>query len=241
METKILKEIKQVRDLLSKLVGTYDLPAKERFSTQALDKAALEFKRLSIERGEWISDYELSKVIKKAPHYCGKFIIEKFQFKNYYKHGHRLYFYKKDVVALNEELKKRNINLRQYDELLKDQEKFYKKIEELNSQTGKYEGKIFQIPDGLKDIEKTQIKTPSEDVVISHIASLKEEFQKFKLYEYIDLYYDDTYAMLKYQYYFDRYMSTEIKKHCRKWCFDFNYANNALKEIHNVRSEPLYK
>ncbi|HPV57368.1 MAG TPA: hypothetical protein PKW61_09600, partial [Tenuifilaceae bacterium] len=77
METKILKEIKQVRDLLSKLVGTYDLPAKERFSTQALDKAALEFKRLSIERGEWISDYELSKVIKKAPHYCGKFIIEK--------------------------------------------------------------------------------------------------------------------------------------------------------------------
>jgi hypothetical protein len=241
METQILKEIKQVRILLSKLIGTSDMPSKERLSTEALEKAAMEFKRLSIERGEWIADYDLSKIIKKAPHNCGKFIIEKFQFTNYFKHGRSLYFNRKDIVALNEELKKRNINLGHYRDLLIDQEKFNKKVEELKNQTSSSKGKHYQIPYGLKDIEKTQIKTPSEDIVINHITSLKEEFQKFKLFEYVDLYYDETYASLKFEYYFDRYINAEVKKHCKKWCFDFNYANDALKKIHKVRSEPLYR
>ena len=47
MEDKIYKEIKEVRLLLSKLIGTSDLPEKQKFSTEALDKAAVEFKNLS--------------------------------------------------------------------------------------------------------------------------------------------------------------------------------------------------
>ena len=62
METQILKEIKEIRKLLSKLTGTSELPVKQQFSSEALDKAAKEFKRLSIERGEWITENELPKI-----------------------------------------------------------------------------------------------------------------------------------------------------------------------------------
>lgn len=240
METQILKEIKEIRKLLSKLTGTSELPVKQQFSSEALDKAAKEFKRLSIERGEWITENELPKIIKKAPYGCGKLIIERFLFTNYFKHGRTLYFNKEDIVALNQELKIRNINLSRYNDLLIDQEKFNKKLEEHRIHTSNKKGKRFQIPEGLKDIEKTPIKTPSADIVKDHIASLKKEFKEHKLYEYIDLYHDDSYAFLKSEYHFDRYINPEVKKHCKKWCFDFNYANNALKEIHKIRSEPLY-
>lgn len=74
MDAQILKEIKEVRQLLSKMIGTTDLPAKQQFSTQALDKAAEEFKTLSIQHGEWISD--VSKIIKGAPYGSGKFIVK---------------------------------------------------------------------------------------------------------------------------------------------------------------------
>lgn len=50
MEKEILSEIKQLKAAISKLIGTADLPAKEQFSTEALDKAAKQFQKLSIER-----------------------------------------------------------------------------------------------------------------------------------------------------------------------------------------------
>ena len=67
MEEKILDEIKQIRKLLSEIIGTSDLPAKEKFSKEAIAKAAKEFRKLSIERGEWISSHDIDKVIKHAP------------------------------------------------------------------------------------------------------------------------------------------------------------------------------
>ena len=49
MEDKILKELKQIRLLLSELVGTSDQPAAKKFSKEAINKAAKEFRKLSIE------------------------------------------------------------------------------------------------------------------------------------------------------------------------------------------------
>jgi len=52
MEEKALKDLKQIRKLLSELIGTSDLPEKEKFSKAAITKAAKEFRKMAIERGE---------------------------------------------------------------------------------------------------------------------------------------------------------------------------------------------
>ena len=43
MEKEILFEITQLKAAISKLIGSADLPAKEQFSTAALDRAAKQF------------------------------------------------------------------------------------------------------------------------------------------------------------------------------------------------------
>jgi hypothetical protein len=233
MEAEILKEIKEVRQLLAKMIGTFDLPAKQQFSIQALDKAAEEFKILSIQHGEWISD--ISKIIKGAPYGSGKFIVEKFGFNNYFIRGKTRYFNRKDLMELNNELKGRNINLARYIELIEDQEKFQKYIE--SAKEGKKKGKHFQVPEGLKDIQTSSCLPPRLETIQNHIDALKSDFENFKLVEYIDLYEDSTYAMFKYEYYFDRYLEATKKKQCRKWCEDFNYANHALKKAMEFKNE----
>ncbi len=54
MEDKMLAEIKQIRRLLSELVGTTDLPSSQKYSKYAISKAAKELRKLSIERENWI-------------------------------------------------------------------------------------------------------------------------------------------------------------------------------------------
>ena len=53
----------------------------------------------------------------------------------------------------------------------------------------------------------------------------------------IKLYEGKTYRMIKFDYSFDRYVMPEIKKYCRDWCFKFNYANNALKKILEIKKD----
>ncbi len=232
METLILKEIQDIRKLLAKIIGTSELPVKQQFSKDSLDKAAKDFRSLSIQRGEWITDGEISDIIKKAPFYSGKFIIENFGFTNYFIKGKSLYFNRKSIVALNKELKIRNVNLGKYMELLRNQEKFKKYIEKAN-QGGKKKGSHFQLPESVKDVNPTSYPPPLKEIN-DHLALLKAEFEKYKLSDYIDLYYNDTYAMFKREYYFDRYLKPDLKKQCSKWCNDFNHANYALKKVEEL-------
>ena len=146
MEDKILKEIKQIRRLLSELVGTSELPASQKFSKEAIAKTAKEFQKMSIERGEWLSDDGIRKVIKHASWRSGKLIVEKFGFTNYFKRGHTLYLNRKDLIALNKELKERNINLEKYEELLADQAKFEKLVQNIQFPKGTKTKKHFKIP-----------------------------------------------------------------------------------------------
>lgn len=67
MQNELLAEIRQLKAVMSALIGTSDLPAKERFSKEALARAAKDFKKLSIERGEWLTDSNISKI--KNAHY----------------------------------------------------------------------------------------------------------------------------------------------------------------------------
>ena len=235
MDDKILAELKQIRGLLSELMGTSDLPAGKKFSKEAIAKAAKEFQKLSIERGEWLPNDEISKVIRNAPYRAGKYIIEQFGFTNYFRRGAGLYFNKKDLVALNKELKEKNINLHDYVELLEDQAKFQKYLASINLSKGNR--KHYKIPEGLQDINTKPYSPPLEELVRDEIAKLMEEYAKFDLSEYISLYESKTYAYFKYNYSFDRYLKPELKKYCKDWCFKFNYANNALKMILELKAE----
>jgi hypothetical protein len=239
MEDKILTEIKQIRRLLSELVGTTDLPVKQKFSKEAISKAAKEFRKLSIERGEWIPSDGIRRIIKHASWNSAKIIIEKFEFTNYFKRGSTFYFNKKDLIELDKELKKRNINLEKYCELLNDQEKFQKYINNINLPKGTKTRKHFKIPEGLKDIFSKPYSAPTEELVRKEIETLMEEYKKFDLSEYIDLYEGKTYALFKYDYSFDRYIKPELKKFCKDWSFKYNYANNALKRILELKPEKI--
>jgi hypothetical protein len=237
MEEKILNELKQIRKLLSEMLGTSDLPAKEKFSKEAISKMAKEFQKMAIERGEWVSSGELSKVIKHADWRSDRIIIEKLGFTNYFKRGHSWYFNRKDLVELGKELKARNINLEKYQELLNDQEKFHKLVNSINFPKGTKRKRHFNIPENLRDIYSKPYSAPTEELVRNEIDLLMEEYKKFDLSEYVDLFNGKTHGMFKYDYSFDRYVKPEIKKYCKDWCFKFNYANNALKKILELKEE----
>lgn len=236
-QEKLYLELKQLRYLLAKVVGTQDLPKREQFSKEAIKKASSEFRKLQTERGEWISEYDISKVIRKAGNRSGKFIIEKFGFKNFYVRGKQYYFSRKDLIALNKELKARNINLGKYMELEEDKEKFHKYLSDLKQ--GKKRRPRFKIPEDLQDIETEPYNHPPKERVLKHVDALMDEFRNYKLAEFIDIYHED-YAMVKHIYYFDRYLEPAKRKQCDKWCFEFNYAQNALKEIKKIRSQVIY-
>jgi hypothetical protein len=237
MEDKILSELKQIRKLLSELVGTTDLPVNQKFSREAISKAAKEFRKLSIERGHWIPSDEIHKIIKHAPWHSAKIIIDKFEFTNYFKRGSTYYFNRKDLIELNKELKNRNINLEKYCELLNDKEKFQKCVNGIILPKGRKTRKHFKIPESLMDVFSKPYSAPTEELVRKEIETLMEEYKKFDLSEYIDLYEGKTYAMFKYDYSFDRYLKPELKKFCKDWSFKFNYANTALKRIIELKEE----
>ena len=237
MEDMVLSEIKQIRRLLSELVGTTDLPVTQKFSKEAITKAAKEFRKLSIERGQWIPSDEIRRIIKHADWNSGKIIIEKFEFTNYFKRGSTFYFNRKDLIELNKELKKRNINLKKYGELINDKDKFQKYVKGIIIPKSSKTRKHFKIPDGLQDIFSKPYSAPTEELVRKEIEVLMEEYKKFDLSEYIDLFYGKTYAMFKYDYSFDRYLKPDLKKFCKDWSFKFNYANTALKRIMELKEE----
>lgn len=234
METKILEELKQIKLILSKITGTENLPAKEKFSKEALDKAAKEYQDMVIKRGEWVDNSDLYTVSKIYGWKSGKFIIEKFGFNNYFLRGKTMYFNKKDLIALRNELKERKIDLDRYMELTEDQEKFEKYIENIDLPKVKKKNKAFLIPEDLEDIETKPYRIP-EETIKKDIEGLKEDFRNKKLADYIDLYHRGTYAIFKYQYEFDKYLEASLRKDCKNWCFKFNYANRALEKLKEIQ------
>jgi hypothetical protein len=235
MQSQITTELKELKLLLSKLIGSSDLPSKEQFSPQIIDKAAREFKKLSIARGEWITEGELYKYFKDAHYGSGKFIRDKFGFSNYFKQGKTTYYNKTDIVALSKELKQRNVNLTRYMELKQDQENFKKKLADAvsNKKASKLK-KSYQLPDDLYDIDTSEPPRPSVELVKEDIKRLEEEFFQHKLGDHVDIY-KSNYAMVKFEYSFSKYLNNEIKQRCRKWCENFNYANHALELLTNKK------
>lgn len=231
MEKEILLEIKQLKAAISKLIGTADLPAKEQFSTEALDKAAKQFQKLSIERGEWVEEYNIDRYIKNARYRAGAFIRQEFGFSNYFKRGQTYYYNKRELMALAKELKARNVDLGRYMEYIEDQAKFKKYLESAGENNkGKRKKKTFQLPYDLKDIFTSPAKAPSPDLIREDLKRLKEEFFQYNLSDYIDVY-KGNHAMMKFIYHYEKYLDPELKKRCKRWCENFNYANHALELV----------
>lgn len=228
MQKQILSELKEMKSILAKLIGTIDLPVDEQFSLEAINKAAKQFQKMKVERGEWVEEREIGKYLKGADWRTGKFIRAEFGFSSCIKQGHYHLYCKKDLVALNSVLKEKNIDIKRYMEYKWDEVAFKKKLTAVKKTTkGK---KPFQVPAGLKDITTSAIPLPSVELVKEDLNRLKEEFFLHKMAEYVDIY-KDNHAMMKFIYHFEKYIEPQIKRRCKKWCEDFNYANHALELI----------
>ena len=227
MKNEMLSEIKELRAVIAKVVGTSNKPFAEQFSKEALDKAALEFRKLSIERGDWVEDSSINKVIKSAPWRAGKFIREHFKFNNYFQKGRTYYYNKKDLQALACELKERNVDLGRYIEFLEEETKYKNHIEKAK-ENKKHFQTPYQISKDTIDIISSPAKPPALDIIKADIKKLKKEFKQDRLNDYIDIY-RDNHAMMKHIYFFDKYLASETRTRCNKWIKDFNYANTALE------------
>lgn len=235
MQKQILSELKELRLVISKLVGSADLPVEEQFSIERVDKAAKEFKNLLLKRGEWISENELYKYLKGARYGAGKFIREEFKFSNYYKQSHSYYYNRKDIQALSNALKERNVSLGKYIELRADQENFKKKIAAATlNKKGTKKKTSYSLPNDLCDIVASESPKPSIEPIKQELKTLEGEFFEYKLGEYIDIF-KNSYAMVKFEYSFSKYYPTEIKRRCKSWCERFNYANHALELLTEKR------
>jgi hypothetical protein len=231
-QKEILNEIKQLKNVIAKLIGSSELPAKSRFSIEAVDKAAKEFQKLNIARDEWIEDDKISKYIRGAHWGTGKFIVKEFGFTNYFRKGNTFYYYKEDIISLSKELRDRNVNISRYMELCADKENFQKKVEETRlKEDAKTKKKAFDVPKDAKDISTSPLPKPKVEVVRADLKRLKDEFFEHKLGEYIDIYHG-SYAMTKNPFYrYKPFMDPGLPNRIRKWRDEFNNANEVLKDL----------
>ena len=139
-------------------------------------------------------------------------------------------------MALNKELKEKKIHLDKYRTLAFEKEKFDDLVKGINLPKGTKTKKHYKIPEGLQNITMRPFSTETEELARKEIESLMEEFKKFDLSEYIDLYESKTQAYFRYTYSFDRYIKPELRKYCKDWCFKFNYANTALKIMTDIKN-----
>jgi hypothetical protein len=223
-----------------------DTPGRSQergFSVDALNKAHKDYLKMLTEREEWVKDSEIVKYIRSVPWNVGSFIRKEFEFRSCFKMGHEYLYYKKDLIALGCELEKRNIDLKRYKEFLEDKTIFEKKLEaiknyETKKPNSKFKNKTYKLPSGIKNITTSNINHPPVDIVIEDLSRLKHEFEIGGLGGYIDIY-NNTHAMLKKFNYFQKYLEPGLKRRCRKWCNDFNYARHAL-ELINGGKEKFY-
>jgi len=200
----------------------------------ALEMAAQDFMEMSAERTSWIHDSEIRQYIRTAPWDAGIFIRRQFKFSACIKKGRVYYYSKKDLISLSEELEKRNIDLKRYKEFLEDKKRFEEKI---NSLSGAKK-LSYQIDPDLRDIQPGETGKPPADLVLRDLERLRSEFESGGLGEFIDIF-RGSHAMLKDIRYFEKYLAPGLKRRCRRWCDEFNYASHALELIRNKNTDPV--
>ena len=227
MQKQILAELKELKSILSHLIGTSELSSEEQFSQDSLDKATKQFLKMAAQRGEWVKEGEVGKYIK-ADWRAGSFIRSEFGFNACIKDGRSNLYNKKALQKLGQDLKARNIDLDRYMEYKRSEADFQKKLAANKKSTkGK---RPYELPNDVRDITTSAPPMPDVEVVKEDLKHLKADFFENKMAEYIDIY-NGNHAMMKFIYYYKKYLNPEIKRRCKKWCDDFNYANHAMELI----------
>lgn len=227
MRAQILSELREMRSILAQLAGTNDLPVQDQFSKEALAKAAKHFKKMEIQRGEWVKENDIGKYIK-ADWRAGSFIRNEFGFTACIKNGYYYLYNKKALQLLGQELKARNIDLGRYMEYKRCEVEFQKKV--TNNKKVKKGKRPYEIPSDLKNIATSDPPIPDVELIKRDLEDSKTEFFHHKMTEYIDIY-KGNHAMMKFVYHYEKYLDPQVKRRCKKWCDDFNYANNAIELI----------
>lgn len=243
MRKSALNEILKVKEILSHIVGTTDLPAPQKFNKAALDKAAKWFAKMVQVEKQWVKGYEVSKYFKDCySNETGKFIREEFGFSNYYNKGGATFYNKKDLIKLSEELKARNVNLLKYMELKKGQAHIEKKLMDVaiknrDERIKRKRKKNYTIPDELKNITLSDYKLPDRNVVERDIENLMIEFKNGNYEQYIYNCADS--ACIKYDDTIRNYLKGVNGTLYRKWCSNFNKAKHALKLIDEYQPDNI--
>ena len=99
--------------------------------------------------------------------------------------------------------------------MLQDKEKFQKYIDSISQTNGNNKRRRFKIPEGLESIFSEPYSPPNEELVRNEIKALLEEYDKFDLSEYVDLYYKKTYAVFQLQISFGQVHGPEKKSNVR--------------------------
>lgn len=231
MEKQILDELKDLKAIVYKLAGISEQSNESPISIEAIEKATKEYRKLEIQRGEWLTNFELEEYFKGTSFRVGDFIREAFSFQDCIKIGRTRYYKKSSIIELAKELKSRNVDLASFMELKKSQDSFQNKIDEYLASKPKGR-KPFALPDYLENINLDHLE-PSVEVVRDDLKNLNDEYNKENLSKYIVL--CNNYASPKIGYPYQQYFDEEIKKRCRHWCNRFNTANYALQLLTSKR------
>ncbi len=227
----ILEEIRQLKKAVAQLAGTADLPEDQQLSATALDKAAKQFTQLQTKRAQWVSHHDIGKHLKGTGWWNHHLIREEFGFSAFIKIGRDYYYDRDQLKALNEELKKRNVNLEQLDKLRRSEKDFEKAYEKLKEQVRtRKTKKSFGVPDWLRDISSSPVQLPERALVQADLDQLQQEFLGGKYAEYVDVH-KGTHAMIKFIYPYEKYLEQGLRRKLSQWCDRFNTANGVLKEI----------
>lgn len=235
MQKQILAELKELRVIVSKLIGSSDLPEEEQFSIEKINRAAKEFRKLFISREDWVSESDLYKYLKGTHYGAGKFIRKEFGFSNYFVQGNTHYYNRTDILNLAKALKERNVSLGKYIELRTSQDSFKKYLAAaaINKKASKKKFP-YNLPDDLENITASESPKPSIELIETDLRNLEAEFFEYKLADYIDIF-KNSYAMVKFEYSFSKYYPSEVKQRSKKWCERYNYANHALVLLNQKR------
>jgi len=229
------KDVAELKRILAKLLGADDTSAKEAFSMKSLDKAQKLFNKMRKDDKAWVSETKIYTVVRGAGQGrgSGKFIREHFEFNSWIKDSSGYRYLRKDLVKLNEQLKKRNIDLEQYRSMLLQKADFEKKVADYHNKKGG-----FKVPEGIEDITTSDPPYPDIQLITERLAKLEQEFKDNQWEQYIDVY-TTGFAMKKSLSDVRTYMKGGFIQRLYNWCFKFNYACMAYQKINYKRYKSI--
>lgn len=156
-------------------------------------------------------------------------------FTAFFRIGHIYYYHKEQLEALNDELKKRNVNLEHLQSLLQTEKAFKQLYQKLKEQVcTRKTKKSFIVQDWLRDIASEPIKLPDRSLVQADLDQTQQEFAANGYSGYIDIH-KGTHAMVKYISPYERYLEAGLRRKMSDWCDRFNARVNSWSCLSSSR------